>query len=330
MIKRCAECKNDRLKSQYTSERAHICNICKLKRSRRFLHKSVVCNASTKLLKEKFITMKYKSGHQQYLSLKNAMIYVREGAAVVINHNTIVEKYTEDEIIDLVQSRDEGSCQLCGALGKHVEFIVSRNSGGKKTPLNMHHICEECKNRLKVGSDSSNPKTANLLFRPLFETKNAKHLEVYCDCSLYNPELVGIGVVLSEHRLHKTFGELMYLDRPINSVYGELLALRQALKMLVDQDFRKQISSMDKITVYSDVDHIDLILNKKTRVSMYTEVLHDIHDLILLINVIYPKLLFLVRYIGDHRNECYYRAHHIARTWIALREDTPIYGKNIV
>jgi len=330
----CVSCKEKRLKSHYASPRARICMPCKMQRNRSFSYKGVLCNRGcVKLIgNEGLVTYYYKSGHRQLLSLKNALDYVREGRARIMGADSIEELMDFDELVEHVRVREDASCQLCGNPGLFAEMIVPKNRGGKKTPINMHFLCKECKRKLN-GELLREEKKSNVIgFIPHDKTKKIerninKKLSVYCDCSLYQPQLYGVGIVIVDDRKTTAQPEMFRLEAPANSVFGELLAIRFALNVLVENDMRARVNRQRVVTIYSDISYIDSLLQSGVNHQVYGDMVRKIHDLLLLFTVIYSKTTVKIKYIGRQRNSYYQLAHRTARTWIRNqnRESSPLY-----
>ena len=45
---------------------------------------------------------------------------------------------------EIVIRRDQGTCQLCGQEGKHVDHIIPRTLGGSDELLNLQLLCVQC------------------------------------------------------------------------------------------------------------------------------------------------------------------------------------------
>lgn len=81
-----------------------------------------------------------------------ASILVNEGAAVVVNRQTIKRLYSNKEFRQFILTRDNYTCRFCGQYGDTIDHVLPRAKGGHTTPVNCVCACYEC-NQLKAGRD---------------------------------------------------------------------------------------------------------------------------------------------------------------------------------
>ncbi|TMV49575.1 HNH endonuclease [Paenibacillus mesophilus] len=314
----CSRCGCKRLKSEYTSERARLCNACKMAGKRCYAYKSDVYNRGTASLKGNngLVAFHYKNGASQLLAVKRTKAYVREGRARMAGRDAIVELYSESELYDYIRERENSLCQLCGNPGILAALITPKERGGKKTPFNMHYVCKECHKALGYSylhkaAESSFPGTHKRKYRSGYRT-----LTVYCDASVYEPLLHGVGIVLVENDKATAQAELFHVDKPANSVFGELLAIRYALHVLVGENMRQVVGRQKLVKILTDISYIDTLIRGGGEHPSFREMVRKIKDLMMLAAIRYPRTVFSVTYIGRERNSYYHLAHHTARSWI--------------
>lgn len=313
LVKICSKCGEHRLKSYYTSARSMVCNICKINGSRSFQYKSCTYNLNTSKLKGMNGCVKYrnKKGDIHLVPLNIAKKNVQEGRAGICDEETIDELFNLDQLQNHVRRREKHTCQLCGNLGTIVKMIVSKKEEGLQTPFNLHCICQSCKHELDFPSErSQNPKN-------IYAGKN--ELNVYCDCSIYNRYLFGIGLVFVGEKVIRTLGKLFHLSKSKNSVFGELLAIYSALNFLKDKKYRE----FETIVIYSDIDYIDALLSFETINADFTELVSRINNLVVFFKDTYPQTTITIRYIGEQRNVHYKAAHNLARASITKNDVSP-------
>ncbi|MFD0590355.1 HNH endonuclease [Paenibacillus sp. GCM10027627] len=103
-----------------------------------------------------FIRMRGKTdnGRRWYQEIEPelASILVNEGAAVVVNRQTIKRLYSNKEFRQFILTRDNYTCRFCGQYGDTIDHVLPRAKGGHTTPVNCVCACYEC-NQLKAGRD---------------------------------------------------------------------------------------------------------------------------------------------------------------------------------
>ncbi|HHY72041.1 MAG TPA: HNH endonuclease [Bacillus bacterium] len=332
--KECINCNKNRLISQFTSSRSRICNICKItSRNTTFIYKGVTYNRRTKRLKG-VITLETKDGKKRKIKISDAKLYVKQGRAIIKDKSTISEQFNEEELRDLVLARADYRCQFCGQESHNIEMIKSSRDGGKRTPLNLHCICEKCE---QIINPSKNDESIIIGIRksrarPSWDNRI---LKIFCDCSMYSQEKIGVGLVFIKNQSIRTISEVFSVEVAVNSVYGELLAIVYALNHLVDTKNRSEYIHLRSITIYSDVNHIQHLLYTDSQVNpIYNSVIRKIKELTLLVTVIYPKTALSIQYLGDKENRrdivFYNLAHDMSRKWINQKKRKVISVLNIL
>jgi|GEM_PF-4213330 len=347
--RKCKECQRKCFPSQFTSDKARICNSCKLRRDRSFVYGGITFNRSTNKLvgEQRKVILQYKNGTHKTISRKNARQYVKEGFATILDPCTIIEVRTRNELEELVLMRASYSCELCYEKGKHVRMIKPERFGGMWTPLNLHCLCDHCAGEpenieiselTSIESFTANndwdfstkaPKEKLSLYQVERWIRESKYRDrktkkinkkktgfIYCDASVYESGKIGVGNVIVTNDSISTSAEVYNIEGERNSIYGELLAILHALTNILNEP-KGILSDTRIITILSDYNYISILLKNGSHNHMMNQLIARIKELKLLLEISRSKTI-VIKYMGDrmNRSQLYKLAHHTSRTFI--------------
>lgn len=97
---------------------------------------------------------KTDNGRRWYQEIEPDLAYtlVKEHAAVVLNHHTILRLYSNKEFRRMILERDQYTCYFCKKYGDTIDHMLPRAKGGHTTPDNCVCACNLC-NQSKADKD---------------------------------------------------------------------------------------------------------------------------------------------------------------------------------
>lgn len=205
---------------------------------------------------------------------------------------------------------------------KSLNTRYTYNGGLKTVKINSQRSISDLERSIKHELLNHKERVTSAWVELNSRLQSRETISVYCDCSVIN-ERFHLGVCIVGLGVCRLYGASLVTQYPQYTILGELHALRFAIACTRDFVVTNDMSNVNCVCMFSDVDHIEQLLCTNS-IRVHESIRKSVRRLrrtLKRFNRHNPGLTMTVRYVGNPEERIlYYRgAHRVARRMAGVR-----------